>query len=1031
MSRVMCSETRWMQTPTLCGFSLAVLRAGRALRFAALCSLLLGPSAGAVQDEPALDNDVVGQVIPLSLANDARISGDGKFVVYEIFPTLVQISPPGIYVFDRAAGTSALVSVNDSGGAANNAVTEYVDINYDGRFIAFSSKATNLVGGDANAKYDVFVRDRLLSLTERVSVDSAESEGNGGSVESAISDDGRYVAFGSSATNLVAGDVNGRSDVFLRDRTLGTTELVSVDSDENQGNHHSGYQIAVSADGRFVAFQSLASNLVSGDTNGVRDVFVRDRVAGTTIRVSVDSAGNQGDGASGASLGITESYGPVMTPDGRYIAFTSEATNLAATDTNGDAWDVFVHDRVSGTTEHVSRFNEEAEHFAPSFDNNSRNPALSADGRFVMFNSTNPFTGKFNGGVFLYDRTIGRSRLLAAGERQGLTVFLAVALDLSADGLHALTWWNTGLALEDLDYSRLLIASDCGPVVCGDGTITVGCEQCDDGGAASLDGCSETCELELCHDCSGEPTVCTPHANGTSCEDNNTCTPGASTCSSGQCVGSDTCLAMLCPGSPDPCAVSGDVVLPAGGIVDLQGHALHFTESAEVSSSDNGGSFSFKNASQVTADPGSKLLAPGVGTAAGDIAIRGNGACTLGGEISAKGKVDRATEEGGDGGDILVRCSSVSATEATFDASAGGFGLGGEVSLQATLGDVALASTKLAALGESAFGGAVNFEASGNCVVQGKLDVRSLGFEEEGESTVSDGGRLEADCGGDVRLQKGTKISLSNAKEVTAGRLSLESRGGDVVIEKGVSITDHGWDYGGEGTVILRAANACVVGGKLKSSTIYGDAISTALECGSLTLSEKLKFEATSVASAGGTVHGVIDGPCQIDGKLILVGKGAKDDEGAFEPGEGGSLDLSCAGDINVSGKAKVDVTGKGGDGVQGSLGGEISLESTGGDVLVGGKLIAKGGGTGGSTSIAGCDVTIGGGGKVLADGSIGGANVVVAREALAVNGSLSAQGDTPGSNDVSYRATAAVLNPGLIEPAAVPTQDLGLAPCP
>src|SRR5204863_310450 len=182
----------------------------------------------------------------------------------------------------------------------------------------------------------------------------------------AISADGRFVAFTSLSTNLVAGDTNGWQDVFVRDRETRTTERVSVDSAGTEGNSWSGTP-AISADGRFVAFVSDATNLVPGDTNKAADVFVHDRQTRTTERVSVDSAGNQGSWGSGA---------PAISADGRFVAFCSASPNLVAGDTNwakdmygfdNPASDVFVHDRVTRTTERVS-----ADRFANQADGGRR-----------------------------------------------------------------------------------------------------------------------------------------------------------------------------------------------------------------------------------------------------------------------------------------------------------------------------------------------------------------------------------------------------------------------------------------------------------------------------------------------------------------------------------------------------------------------------------------------------------------------------------------------------------------------------------
>jgi Tol biopolymer transport system component len=194
----------------------------------------------------------------------------------------------------------------------------------DGRYVAIRSAASNLVDGDTNGVDDIFVSDLAAFSTSRVSLTSAGGQVGGASYEPAISADGRYVAFRSAASGIVAGDSNGVADVFVRDRTAGTTERVSVDGAGGQANGAS-YVPSVSADGRYVAFQSAASNLVGGDTNGADDVFVRDRTAGTTIRVSVGAGGVQANGASGS---------PAMSANGGFVAFDSSASNLVGSDTN-------------------------------------------------------------------------------------------------------------------------------------------------------------------------------------------------------------------------------------------------------------------------------------------------------------------------------------------------------------------------------------------------------------------------------------------------------------------------------------------------------------------------------------------------------------------------------------------------------------------------------------------------------------------------------------------------------------------------
>src|SRR5205809_5350390 len=253
-----------------------------------------------------------------------------------------------VFVHDRRAGTTERVSVA-SDGAEGNGSSGLLSFAFppalsaDGRFVAFVSFATNLVAGDTNGATDVFVHDRQTDTTERVSVASGGTQSNDASLGSALSADGRFVAFQSDATNLVAGDTNGATDVFVYDRQTGMTERVSVASGGTQANNASSYPV-LSADGRFVAFDSAATDLVAGDTNGASDVFVHDRQTGTTERVSVASGGAQGNGNSGGSFAV-----PAPSAAGRFVAFQSAATNLVAGDTNGTT-DLFGHDPPAAPT---------------------------------------------------------------------------------------------------------------------------------------------------------------------------------------------------------------------------------------------------------------------------------------------------------------------------------------------------------------------------------------------------------------------------------------------------------------------------------------------------------------------------------------------------------------------------------------------------------------------------------------------------------------------------------------------------------
>jgi len=289
-------------------------------------------------------------------------------------------------------------------------------ISENGSCVAFTSAARDLVPWDCNDRYDVFVRDRLLVTTERVSVSTAGEQGNddsGSDSSMAMSADGRYVVFVSRASNLVPNDLNGQADVFVRDRLLGATECESVDwqTGEPAANGQCGDCVGISPDGRFVAFSSWSPYLVPNDTNSLRDIFLRDRQLGETYLISVDSNEQQADDVSEA---------PRVSADGRFVVFESWASNLVADDTNG--WlDVFLRDRLLGTTARLSVSNT-----GEQGNGHSSDPSISADGRFVAFNSdaSNLVPGDTNQAfdafvVDLLKDTIARVSLTSAGEQTG------------------------------------------------------------------------------------------------------------------------------------------------------------------------------------------------------------------------------------------------------------------------------------------------------------------------------------------------------------------------------------------------------------------------------------------------------------------------------------------------------------------------------------------------------------------------------------------------------------------------------------
>lgn len=272
-----------------------------------------------------------------------NISADGRFVVF--FSSATDLVPDDnnntsdVFLRDRQSGSITLISAGLGGGVANNS-SSGPRISADGRTIIFYSQASDLIAGDHNNAFDIFLYDRQTGSIELLSVSASGEQGNDHSLPVNISADGRFVVFNSFASNLTPGDTNGKLDNFLLDRLTGTLERISVNSSGEQGNAAAMGMASISDDGRFVAFSSGASNLVPGDTNNAYDIFVRDRQVGTTTRVSVDSAGAQANGTS---------YSPAISADGGFVAFQSIAGNLSPGDANHD-YDIFVHDRRAEST---------------------------------------------------------------------------------------------------------------------------------------------------------------------------------------------------------------------------------------------------------------------------------------------------------------------------------------------------------------------------------------------------------------------------------------------------------------------------------------------------------------------------------------------------------------------------------------------------------------------------------------------------------------------------------------------------------
>jgi hypothetical protein len=286
-------------------------------------------------------NLTTGETTRVSLTSDGKqghgqsffpaISDDGRLLLFDSVARLVPEDTNrrfDVYAHDLLTGTTTLVSTSSTGGLANDDSFNDGAPSSDDRFLAFNSFASNLVPGDTNGALDVFVHDLVSGQTTRVSVSSSGEQGDGDSGAPVISANGRFVVFSSRADNLVRNDSNGVGDTFVRDLKSGKTTLVSRSSTGEEGNVRSQGSNGISGDGRFVVYQSFASNLVPGDTNGARDIFLSDRETGETIRVSISTSGAQAD---------HNSFNATISRDAAWVGFSSDATNLVPEDTNGAA----------------------------------------------------------------------------------------------------------------------------------------------------------------------------------------------------------------------------------------------------------------------------------------------------------------------------------------------------------------------------------------------------------------------------------------------------------------------------------------------------------------------------------------------------------------------------------------------------------------------------------------------------------------------------------------------------------------------
>ena len=349
--------------------------------------LVGGPNAAAADPAPAAADSLAGPVgKPELLTRDHRgkgvtpgsaqmadVSADGRYVTFESTHRLTRGAArfPGDHIFvrDRVQKTTKMVDTSSTGAPAKDDSFS-PKITADGRYVVFSSKARNLVPGDSGEGHDVFVRDLVAGMTMLVSQSASGGFPNDGSITPAISADGRFIAFTSRATDIVPG-VTGLQ-VYLRDMVTGDTILASATGASEPANGEN-FATAISEDGRYVVLESNATNLTLDETDNRVDVFRRDLVADVTVKVSQPPGG-------GASL--EHSYGDDMTADGDLVAFTSEATNLAGDDVN-ERDDVFLYDFATGALILLARGAD-----GQSIKGLSVDASMSSDGRYIAYSTS-------------------------------------------------------------------------------------------------------------------------------------------------------------------------------------------------------------------------------------------------------------------------------------------------------------------------------------------------------------------------------------------------------------------------------------------------------------------------------------------------------------------------------------------------------------------------------------------------------------------------------------------------------------------
>lgn len=332
---------------------------------------------------------------------NASISSSGRYISFLSHFSSDLNEYGQIFVRDTVTEETTFVSIGVDGILANMSSKES-SISADGRFVVFTSRSSNLVPGDTNDRSDIFLHDRESRYTTRVSVSSDGVQGNGWSKEPAISANGQFIAFSSNSSNLDSRPTGQGDNIYVHDRINGITTNISYPTYESSLGYYSDGPASISADGRFVAFESSWPRLDPNYIANGNNIYVHDRNTSTNTLISVSATGESANSYCDA---------PSMSADGRFVSFSSLASNLVSNDTNS-FWDIFVHDRQSGqiTRVNVSSLGQQS-------NNRTFYSSISANGRFVAFDSEasnlvpNDSNSSFD--VFVHDREAGKTSLIS------------------------------------------------------------------------------------------------------------------------------------------------------------------------------------------------------------------------------------------------------------------------------------------------------------------------------------------------------------------------------------------------------------------------------------------------------------------------------------------------------------------------------------------------------------------------------------------------------------------------------------------